>query len=515
MTGRSVAIWVAVGILPLLWSVSPSSEARATGSEIAAFSTHAIDVRDWQRGVAVADLDRDGMDEIVVSSDFIDCSLPVVGASSGAGPCIAVETIRVFRNGTVRGQTWQVREHPAPVEILAGDLNRDQYPDLVSTYPGLVEIRFNDGTGLFGAPESHPGPGPGYLAIADFDGDSHNDLLALGRSGAGIVLRSISPDSLAPEEVNLGVVVRQVAVVDANHDGRPDLAVTVDATGGYRLRLYPGTADTWFGDPIIGPLLGHSIVAGDFDRDGAPDIVDDQGRFLKGAGDGTFSPPVMLETPRADRFDEAGSLAAPILPGSIDDITAVDINLDDCLDLVTRTGQPMINVWFGRGDGTFLPPLAVATAQFPWLIGRGWFNADDHPDLVVLSYQGNNATVLLNTDAWPTATSIVNARATWEGTAIDIHWTISEEKKRNLYAVMRGPSEQLERLTSRPLTGQIDFHWRDEHPLPGSANYWIEETTPLGAIGLFGPITSLAPVAAAMEVGLPHPNPSRGAVAFH
>ena len=39
-----------------------------------------------------------------------------------------------------------------------------------------------------------------------------------------------------------------------------------------------------------------------------------------------------------------------------------------------------------------------------------------------------------------------------------------------------------------------------------------EETTPLGTIDRFGPIAGPAEVFAPMAVGLPHPNPSKGAV---
>jgi hypothetical protein len=524
MRSRSPLVPV-IGILLVGGILPPTPEVRAAESTSASFSTQYLDVRDWQRGVAVADLDRNGRDEIVVSSDLIDCQLPVVGSGNAptAAPCVARERVRVFRDGTTLSQSWLVPAHPAPLEILAGDLNRDQYPDLVSTYPGSLEIRYNDGTGLFGAPEGRPGPGPGYLAIADFDGDTHNDLLALATSGVGMVFRSIDPDSLEPDSLSLGGI-GQVAVVDANRDGDPDLAVTVEAAGGYRLRLFPGIAGADFGPPIVGPLVGYSIVAGDFDRDGIPDIVDNQGRFFRGAGDGTFAasalpapalaaPPVSAPAPR----DAAGTPANPVLPGSLDDITAVDINRDGSLDLVTRVSQPMVNLRFGRGDGTFLAPLSVATEPNPWLIGSGRFNADDDPDLVVLSYQGNYATLLMNGGGWPTATSILDARATRDGSVVDLRWTVGAENTRNLYAVLRGPEDRRERLTHRPLTGRASFQWRDEHPLSGAAEYWIEETTPSGASDIFGPIAIAAGDVgsenAAMAVGLPHPNPSRGAVA--
>jgi hypothetical protein len=319
----------------------------------------------------------------------------------------------------------------------------------------------------------------------------------------------VTPDSLAPDSITLGAVVRQLAVLDANLDGRPDLAGTVEAAGGYRLRLYPGAADSFFGDPIIGPLVGHSIVAGDFDEDGIPDIVDEAGLFLKGAGDGTFAPiaPIAPITPFTN---------ATTLPGSADDIASANVDLDGHLDLITRSGQPFIRIRLGHGDGTFDQPLEVTTAPYPWLIRSGEFDADDRPDLVVISYQGGNATVLLNLGDWSTATSIQDVQVTRDGSAVDLHWRVGDENTRNLYAVLRGSPDirespdRLDRLSSRPLTGRTDYTWRDEHPLPGWFDYWIEETTPRGAVELFGPITGPAWSSPAVEVGPIRPNPSAG-----
>jgi hypothetical protein len=105
------------------------------------------------------------------------------------------------------------------------------------------------------------------------------------------------------------------------------------------------------------------VVAGDFNNDGKPDLVeggnDQKLIFRAGNGDGTFKPPVV----------------AASTPVAVDTMFAVDLNGDGKLDLVAMAAQNppsppgsgyyYLTVYFGNGDGTFQAPKTYATSATP------------------------------------------------------------------------------------------------------------------------------------------------------
>jgi trimeric autotransporter adhesin len=175
---------------------------------------------------------------------------------------------------------------------------------------------------------------------------------------------------------------------DFNGDGIPDLSYSFGP-------MLLGNGDgTFTAKPTIGGEF--AIVAGDFNGDGKLDLAGMVEYFLfngtvvndsavtsfLGNGDGSFTagPPLVL--PGQNTFFDAA---------------VADFNGDGVLDLaVTNNAENLVTVLLGNGDGTFTAG-ANLTVVGPGVIGVGDFNGDGKPDMAVTSLNNtaNTVSVLL------------------------------------------------------------------------------------------------------------------------
>jgi hypothetical protein len=171
---------------------------------------------------------------------------------------------------------------------------------------------------------------------------------------------------------------------DLNRDGRTDLV----GTGVRTVRVMLGNGDGSFQPrveyPVSTSAQPQAIAAGDFNRDGVPDVVVSLNdpvtgvALITGVGDGSFNPPVA--------FPNAAASDAPA-------IAAVDLDNDQNLDVVVGhgiscyqapcVGARWITVMRGRGDGTFHPASVIDVGSDTAAIGVANFNRDAFSDLVL------------------------------------------------------------------------------------------------------------------------------------
>jgi hypothetical protein len=249
-------------------------------------------------------------------------------------------------------------------------------------------------TGAISAAELKVGLGPRGAVVGDFNLDhkadlavaniNSNDVTILLGNGGG----SFSPAAASPVPVGEGPV--SIVVGDFNRDGKPDLAVANQFSNNVSILL--GNGSGGFTPATTSPVRAGSgpyfVAVSDFNRDGNPDLAvanhhSNNVSILLGNRDGSFKP----------------ATASPVSVGVDPRALAVgDVNLDGKPDLVVANYfSNNVTILLGNGSGGFSPatiaPASVGTS--PCFVVVNDFNLDNKPDLVVVNFRSNDLTVLL------------------------------------------------------------------------------------------------------------------------
>jgi hypothetical protein len=205
-----------------------------------------------------------------------------------------------------------------------------------------------------------PGTLPARLAAGDLNGDQRDDLVVVVGGSTEILVYlqgeqgtfAATPDFTA----DVGLVPSDVALVDADGDGRLDITVSSQFAGDVRVLLNLPPA------PFSSEL-----------------------RFR--AGTGLYYLDDLTGTPQV----RSGEATTGLVAGNFDADPAAEL-------VVLNSGSNSFSVLHGDGFGGFLNPLAAqtfATGLRPAAIVAGRFDADPFSDLAVLNEETGTVSVFL------------------------------------------------------------------------------------------------------------------------
>ncbi|MFN8019092.1 MAG: FG-GAP-like repeat-containing protein [Acidimicrobiales bacterium] len=285
--------------------------------------------------------------------------------------------IRMFRgNGDLTYATSDSGIAPGGVSIVrVGDVDGNGVTDLISQGSTSTATLWTDfGSARWGATTKaiNLPLTPAYgLALADLDGDGHDDLVTAGLTYQAITVRhGLASGDFGPSEMYAAASLADMAAVDMDVDGRLDI-VTL-SPGGSTASVILQRADHTFEATQLSTASGGTashVSVEDLTGDGRPDAV----------GFGSTSVTVHRNSAPGQYLT---STSVP-MGSAITDVAVADVDHDGALDLVASTAAGITTAGNG-GTGTFAAPVSVSppTTAGPMVVAD--LDGDTWPDVATV-----------------------------------------------------------------------------------------------------------------------------------
>ena len=276
-----------------------------------------------------------------------------------------------------------------PGAVAVGDFNHDGIPDLaIDNHYNDVAIFLGRGNGSFvrSAFYTLDTYVQGQIAIADFNQDGNEDLILVCGGQPEPATFAFLPGNGdgtfgAASYISADADGSQLSIVagDLNNDGVPDIFMGGNGASLAAINLLGGN----FQPESLQPAAGFGVGIGDFNHDGNLDVAVSGGPYqniavLLGNGDGSFQTPISYPDP----FEPLG-------------IAVADFNHDNNLDLaIADYAGSLGKILLGNGDGSFHGGNTFGAGMLPATLVAADFNQDTNVDLAVSDFHKGTVAVL-------------------------------------------------------------------------------------------------------------------------
>ncbi len=305
-------------------------------------------------------------------------------------------SVRLCRDAAFNSTASTYAVDLTPVAVIAADMNRDNYDDVLSANFGTNTISLlpNLKNNTLGAATNHvvgttPNPGPIAMAAGHANQSGRQDIFVanLNENTVTVLTNAGNCVLLLRSNITVGTGPTAIVVTDINNDTFSDV-ITANTNGTLTILQGDGTGDFVFNTNLTiienGDPQPAALATGDFNGDGKIDLV---------TANSASNSITILTNSFGTNFVVAANYDAGTTPRSV---VVRDLNRDNVLDIVVANeNSGDLSVFLGSSDGSFTLANTVSVGNNPVGVSASNFNDDGVSDLAVVCYGDNAAGILL------------------------------------------------------------------------------------------------------------------------